>query len=99
MEEGVLAVETHGDSLIATLESSARSRRLASATDTGAVVFVMRDVVTLNVQGTERQVTAVGTWTLNPSGDRLSGSLERRLDIAGAPTPGPQPLTGRRVRR
>jgi hypothetical protein len=105
MEKGHLTVETRGDSLIATLEAESagqgRSRRLATSLGTGATVFVMRDLVTVDIRGNRREATAVGTWVLRVNGDELSGSLERRIELAGSESQmshGPQALRGTRVR-
>ena len=107
MEAGELRVEVKGDSLIAVVarmptadSPTPRPIRLSALrAGTPAITFETRDQVTVSSpDGGERSMTAISIWTLEPSGDQLSGTLERRLE--GAPTRGhgPLPLTGSRAR-
>lgn len=104
METGELKVEAHGDSLIATLVtthtsefSPTRPFRLATLRGSDEAVFVMRDQVSFNMRGTERQAIAVSTWILQADGDQIRGSLERRLEGINEGL-GRLPLTGNRIR-
>jgi hypothetical protein len=106
METGRLTVEARGDSLIATLDAEpagqGRSRRLSTSSGGAPPVFVMRDLVTVDMQGERREATAVGTWVFRVNGDALGGSLERRIELegrSGRTSHGPQSLTGVRVRQ
>ena len=70
--------------------------RLATQLGGAETVFVMRDLVTFNMGGTERQATAISTWRLIADGDHLRGSLERRLEGINQGH-GPLVVTGSRV--
>lgn len=107
MESAEMRVEVKGDSLIATVARTPtadtptpRPIRLAALrAQAGQVSFETRDNVTVSSpSGGERTMTAISIWVFTPSGDRLHGTLERKLE--GAPTPGhgPLALTGSRVR-
>jgi hypothetical protein len=107
METAEMKVEIQGDSLVATIARTPttdtpnpRPIRLAAPLGTGETVFETRDRVTMSMgSGGERTMIAVSTWVLKPDGDRLGGSLERRLEGAPSSSNGPLPLSGARVRR
>jgi hypothetical protein len=100
---GTLTVEARGDSLIATLvpdPSDAPSRgpvRLAAKSVSGDVTFVTTSQVTINVNGSEQQGTSTATWILGVKDDKLSGTVDRKVEAPHAPAAGPQPVTGTRV--
>ena len=107
MGTGTLTIEPKGDSLVATL-AVAGTRPDGSpvpptvmggkSTATGAV-FVQKGIVTLNVNGEQRQVESVVTWTLAATGDDLRGTLLRELPGAVAQVPTePAPVKGTRAR-
>jgi hypothetical protein len=103
MESGELRVEERGDSLVATIvrsteAQSKRDIRLAALKGPGETVFIARDKVTFSTGATQRDAIAVSTWILRPDGDRLRGTLERKLEGTGPPGAGPQPLGGVRIR-
>lgn len=101
---GKLIVQVQGDSLIARLvpdpiEGTPRPEsRMAAKTGAGTVVFVQRGAARLNINGEQKEVTSISTWTLTAKGDALDGTLERRIEGMDTPTRGPQPVTGTRVR-
>ena len=98
METGELRVQARGDSLTAeVVRNGARTIRIAARKGAEETVFVARDSVTLTTPSGARPMIAVSTWILKVSGDRLSGSLQRRLEGAGGPDVGPQPLSGQRL--
>jgi hypothetical protein len=101
---GKLIVQVQGDSLIARLipdpiEGTARPEsRMAAQAGAGKVVFVQRGVARVNINGEQKDVTSISTWTLSANGDALEGTLERRLEGMDTPSRGPLPVTGTRVR-
>lgn len=101
---GKLIVQVQGDSLIARLipdpiEGTSRPEsRMAAQAGAGKVVFVQRGAARVNINGEQKDVTSISTWTLSANGDALEGTLERRLEGMDAPTGGPQPVTGTRVK-
>lgn len=101
---GKLIVKLQGDSLIARLipdpiEGAARPEsRLAAPSGTGKVTFVSRGQAQVNMNGDMKEVTSISTWTLNANGDALEGTVERRLEGMDAPSRGPQPVTGTRIK-
>jgi hypothetical protein len=72
---------------------------MAAPVGAAETVFETRDRVTMATGGgRERTMIAVSTWILKPDGDRLGGSLERRIEGVAATGNGPLPLSGNRVR-
>ena len=94
MATGTLTIAAEGDSLVGTLVSDPSEHmparppaRLAAGKAPGAA-FVSRTKATINVNGNERETTAVSTWKLSAQGDNLSGTVERSLedmDVAALP--------------
>jgi hypothetical protein len=107
METAEMKVEIQGDSLVATISRTPtpdtpnpRPIRMAAPLGTGETVFETRDRVTMSMgSGGERTMIAVSTWVLKTDGDRLGGSLERRIEGANGTRNGALPLSGTRVRR
>jgi len=104
MESGRMNVTAVGDSLIATIATdpspmfpNRRKLRLAALRGPGPVRFEERGQVTVATPGGNRTMTDVVTWTFEPAGDRLTGTLERRIVGMGSGN-GPFPLDGTRVR-
>lgn len=91
---GTLTIQVEGDSLVGTLVTDPSAdipqrppARLAAARTPGAP-FVSRTKAVINVNGNEREATAISTWKLSATGDALSGTIERTLeDLAGAAVP------------
>ena len=101
---GKLIVQLLGDSLIARLvpdpiEGAARPEsRLAAPSGAGKVVFVSKGKAHVNANGEEKEVTSISTWTLTATGDKLEGTVERKLEGMDAPSRGPQPVSGSRIK-
>lgn len=103
MATGWLTIEAKGDSLIAELVTDPSPdlpvrppARLAAKASAGDATFISRTTATLNINGAEREATAVGTWMLGARGDTLSGTVERMLEGHELGTQGPKPVTGTR---
>ena len=98
METGEMTVEARGDSLVASIaREGKRAIRLATRRGPGDVTFIARDSVTFTSPSGKRGVIAVSTWVLQPSGDQLSGTLDRRVEGIDVANPGPQRLSGQRL--
>ena len=101
---GKLVVQVQGDSLIARLipdpiEGAARPEsRLTAPSGSGKVVFISSGKAQVNTNGEVKEVTSISTWTLTANGDELSGTVERRIEGLDAPSRGPQPVSGTRIK-
>ena len=101
---GKLVVQLQGDSIIARLipdpmDGATRPEtRMAAVNGAGKVVFVHRGQAHVNMNGEARDVTSISTWTLAAQGDALEGTVERRLEGVDAPSRGPQPVSGTRIK-
>ncbi len=99
-----LNIAVEGDSLVATLKTEpvegrpARPpARFAAKTTAGKVVFVQKSDAKLNMNGEEMTRTMVSTYTMEASGDALTGTISR--EIVGMEMPvSPQPLSGTRAK-
>ena len=105
MATGSLTIEARDDSLTGTLvtdgspDMPARPpARLAARTPAGDATFTSRTRATVNINGDQRDVTAVSTWILRVRGDTLAGTVERRLEGDEVGPQGPSPVTGTRRR-
>ncbi len=103
MGKGRLTVAIEGDSLVGTLVSEPMPdapprppARMSAPMGSGSRTFVARTKATLNLNGEEREATAVSTWTLTAAGDSLSGTVERRIDGFPVAAQDPQPVSGTR---
>jgi len=106
MSGGTLTVGLQGDSLVAQLqpepsEDQAREPplRLAAKADGEVAVFGSRSRETVSINGNEREVTMVATWTLRAKGDSLVGILHNKIEGSEGEEDEPQPVAGVRVRR
>ena len=104
MAGGTLTFEARGDSLIGNLVTDPSADlparpalRLAASVTQADPVFQTRSTATLNRGGVESTATVVSTWILKAAGDRLEGTVERRLEGNDAPSQGPQPVKGKRA--
>ena len=100
---GKLIVELRRDSLVARLIPIASMRcapesRMAAPTGADKVSFIQRGMARVNLNGEEKEVTSISTWTLAAKGDALEGTVERRLEGMDTPSRGPQPVTGKRLK-
>jgi hypothetical protein len=100
MESGEMTVEARGDSLIATIvRDNKRAIRLAALKGAADPTFTTRDSISFAAANeTKRNTTVLNTWVFRASGDRLSGSLDRFVENIPINNPGPQPLSGQRVK-
>ncbi len=105
MANGIITIETRGDSLLATIQVTKRSdgRPLpASAITLGGKAsargaeFVQKQTVRMNLNGEEMTREVTVTWTLNASGDQLSGSMLREMPFVSE-TPAPSEIKGTRA--
>jgi len=101
---GSLVVVSTGDSLIGTLtvqpsaEVPARPpARMAARAGAGPATFVAQTKATININGNERETTAVSTWVLVAKGDSLSGTVSRRLEGMEGYSSGAEEVVGSRV--
>ena len=101
---GKLIVQVQGDSLIGRLipdpiEGAARPEsRLAAPNVADTAEFIQRGKAQVNINGEVKEVTSISTWTLTADGDALSGTVERKLEGMDAPSRGPQPVSGARIK-
>ena len=101
---GKLLVGVQGDSLIARLipdpiEGAARPEsRLTAATGAGRIVFISKGKAQVNANGDVKDVTSISTWILSATGDALTGTVERKIEGMDAPSRGPQPVSGTRIK-
>ncbi len=102
---GTLTVRVQADSLVATLATAEAEGqpprpdvRLAANAGAGDAVFVQRSKAQLNINGAMQEATAITTWSLRAKGDQLEGEVDRKIEGADAPSPGPQPVTGTRIK-
>jgi hypothetical protein len=103
MGTGTIAIVTRGDSLVATLESGPRPdgsptppATFSGRSTTDGTVFVQKANVQVNQNGEVRSVEITLTWTLNASGDALTGTLLRTMPMLPEGQ-SPTPVTGTRV--
>ncbi len=103
MMKGTLSIESVGDSLVATLKTTATADiperpplRMTTRLAGVPVVFVHKAQATLNMNGEESQRTSITTWTFTPEGDQLSGTLERAIEGIEMQMGGPQAFKGTR---
>ncbi len=100
---GMLTVEAVGDSLIATLvtdhapDMPARPpARLAAGMRTGEAVFTSHAPGQINMNGEERDINVISTWTLTATGDNLAGTVQRQIEGFDGLAQDPQPVSGAR---
>ena len=103
MGKGTLTIAPSGDSLLVTFDAGPRADGTATPpataggrmTDAGAV-FITKQTVQLNMNGEVQAREITLTWTLQASGDALTGTLGRTLPMMPEPLP-PSPVKGTRV--
>ncbi len=103
MGTGELTIVQSGDSLLATLVSSARpDGSVPPPASFGGhaagddIVFVQHQKVQINVNGEMSEQPITLTWTLRAAGDALTGTLARELPMMPEPLP-PSPVKGKRA--
>jgi hypothetical protein len=105
LAKALFTVAEVGDSLIATLRMEPNpdlpprpEARFAALRVAGSeATFKQRSEARMNMNGEERTVSAISTWTLRADGAELSGTLAREIEGVDMPLPPPQPVTGRRA--
>lgn len=102
---GSLVVMPQGDSLVGTLtvepseDVPARPpARMAAMAVAGPATFVAQSRATININGNERETTAISTWVLEAEGDSLAGTVSRRLEGMEAYSSGAEAVVGRRTK-
>ena len=101
---GTLKITQRGDSLSAELAPDPVPNAPASPASTltgvlrdGTAVLVTTSFGVVVVNGEERSITVIQTWTLRADGDSLTGSVDRRIEEMPAVSTGaPTQVTGRR---
>ncbi|QJR37407.1 hypothetical protein [Gemmatimonas groenlandica] len=103
MGKATLTIALQGDSLVATLQPTPRpdgtpvpAATMSAKPSASGVVFVQKQIVQLNVDGEVRPQEATVTWTLQATGDVLSGTLLRALPMMPE-APSPTAVTGKRM--
>ena len=101
MGTGTLRIEAHGDSLTGELVTDpmpdvpARpAARLTGVASTGPTLLTSRTAGTLTMNGEERPMTAISTWSLEVRGDSLVGTVARKLEGMPFGAQGPEPVRG-----
>lgn len=101
---GTLTITAAGDSLVAVLASDPMEgmparppARFSAKAQAGAVTFIQKSTVKVNINGSEEEMTSVSTWVLDVSGTGLAGTVDRKVQGMNMPEVGPQPVTGKRV--
>ena len=96
MGTATITIMQHGDSLVATIEPAARPDGTKPPTASfggrmtpAGAVLVQEQMATLNMNGVETQKKMVLTWTLNASGDALTGTMARELPEMEPAAPAP----------
>jgi len=105
-QKGTMSVVIVGDSIIATLKMQppegmpARpASRLAAKLAAGKVVFTDKREATVSMNGEEQKVMSTSTFTFDPSGDVLAGTVSREIQgMGGMGGMGAQPITGARIK-
>lgn len=97
MGKAVMLIAPSGDSLLATLKQSPRpdgtpvpDAIIGGRVSNGSAVFVQKLSAQMNMNGDVRTVDGKATWTLQATGDTLSGSVLREIPmmpVAAEPSP------------
>jgi hypothetical protein len=105
MANGLITVESRGDSVVATILVTKRSDGRPAPTNaitlTGKATargaeFMQKQTVRLNMNGEEQTREVTVTWTLSANGDQLSGSMLREMPFVSE-TPAPSEIKGTRA--
>lgn len=102
---GLLTIQLQGDSLVGLLvtepvegQPTRPPLHLSGLNKGDSSVFVSKSSGMVNINGEQHPVTSTTTWILAAHGEKLEGSLDRKIAGLDAPAPsqGPQKLTGTR---
>lgn len=106
MGTGTLSLEVVGDSLVGELVTDPLAdvparppARLSGAAASKPAVLVSRMAGSLTINGAERPISAISTWTLEAQGDSLIGTVARKLEGLPFGAQGPEPVKGMRQRQ
>ena len=64
----------------------------------GQAVFVQKQTVQLNMDGEMHSAEAITTWTLQATGDALTGGIAREIPSMPMPPRDPSPVKGTRIK-
>ncbi|WP_411279688.1 hypothetical protein [Gemmatimonas sp.] len=102
---GTLKVEASGDSLVGLLQAPLRPdgsvvpvATLGGRAAKGTAVLNQKASATMNMNGEITTIEVTVTWTLQASGDTLTGTLLRALPPGIPAAAEPSPVTGTRVK-
>ena len=105
MAKGTIAIVVSGDSLLATLDQPPRPDGTATPTailggriTNGFAVFVQKQTVQLNMDGQMHAAEAIVTWTLQSTGDTITGAITREIPSMQMPPRDPSPVKGTRIK-
>jgi len=97
MGKGVIIIAQSGDSLLATFKQPPRpdgtpvpDAIIGGRDSNGSAVFVQKLSAQMNMNGDVRTVEGKATWTLQATGDTMSGSVIRdipMMPVAAEPSP------------
>jgi len=105
LAKGSLVFSAVGDSIIGTLTveppDGAPARppaRLAAKAAAGPLAFTQRSTARINMNGDESTRNVTSTFTLQASGDTLTGTVVREVEGMDDAMGGPQAVSGTRVK-
>ena len=100
---GVLTIKSQGDSLIGDLVNTAVGDmparppvRMAAPAAGDTVTFTALGKATMMRNGTHSEATVISTWVLSAAGDRLEGTVARKVEGIDSAFQGAEPVTGSR---
>lgn len=104
MGKGVITIAQSGDSLLATLKQGPRPDGTAvpdvvigGRLSNGSAVFVQKLSAQMNLNGDVRTVEGKATWTLQATGDTMTGTVMREVPMMPAAAE-PSPVKGTRAK-
>ncbi len=106
MGTGTLTITQDADSLVGTIDGSARpdgsmapATKLTGRIARGSAVLVSTSKAKMNINGDVTDIDVVVTWTLQATGDALSGTMQRAMNAAiPMPDTPPSPVKGTRLK-
>lgn len=103
MANATLQVSATGDSLVGTLANDPSPDmperppvRLAGVAGKGPVSLVSNSSGSINMNGQQRAITVISTWSLEVRGDSLLGTVARRVEGVELPENEPGEVRGAR---
>ena len=106
MGTGTLTIVQDADSLLGTIDGSARAdgttaptTKLSGRLNNGSAVLISRSKAKVNMNGEMNEIDITVTWTLPATGDALSGTLLRKVGVASPMADAPaSPVKGTRIK-